>query len=256
MIRLSVITCTYNAAHELPRTIDSVRAQSYPYVEHILLDGRSTDDTWSIARAYEEQSVGMENGHTVVLKSEKDQGLYDAMNKGLYLATGDYLVFLNAGDVFPSDNTLEQVANAVGEGEALPAVLYGDTDIVNDEGRFLRHRRLSPPEQLSWRSFRQGMLVCHQAFYVRTDIARQTPYHLDYRFSADVDWCIRVMKNAEAMGLPLRNIHTVVVNYLEGGMTAKNHRASLKERFSVMRNHYGLLSTLLMHLSFVVRRWF
>ena len=118
MIRLSVITCTYNAAHELPRTIDSVRAQSYPYVEHILLDGRSTDDTWSIARAYEEQSVGMENGHTVVLKSEKDQGLYDAMNKGLYLATGDYLVFLNAGDVFPSDNTLEQVANAVGEGEA------------------------------------------------------------------------------------------------------------------------------------------
>ena len=64
------------------------------------------------------------------------------------------------------------------------------------------------------------------------------------------------MKNAEAMGLPLRIIHAVVVNYLEGGMTAKNHRASLKERFSVMRNHYGLLSTLLMHLWFVVRRWF
>ena len=168
-------------------------------------------------------------------------------------ATGDYLVFLNAGDVFPSPDTLELVASSVGDGEELPGVLYGNTDIVDDEGHFLRHRRLQPPERLTWRSFRQGMLVCHQAFYARTDLAKANPYNMQYRFSADVDWCIRVMKAAERQGLPLRNVEAVVVNYLDGGMTVKNHRASLRERFRLMRHHYGLLPTLAMHAWFVLR---
>lgn len=194
-----------------------------------------------------------DNGHEVIVVSEKDRGLYDAMNKGIQKATGDYLVFLNAGDVFPSPDTLELVASSVGDGEELPGVLYGNTDIVDDEGHFLRHRRLQPPERLTWRSFRQGMLVCHQAFYARTDLAKANPYNMQYRFSADVDWCIRVMKAAELQGLPLRNVEAVVVNYLDGGMTVKNHRASLRERFRLMRHHYGLLPTLAMHAWFVLR---
>ena len=253
MIHFSVITCTYNAAAELPKTLSSVYAQTYPKVEHLLLDGVSKDDTLALIKAYKERSDVSENGHTVVVKSESDKGLYDAMNKGIQQATGNYLVFLNAGDVFPTANTLEQIAGSVGEGEDFPAVLYGDTDIVNAEGHFLRHRELAPPEQLSWRSFRQGMLVCHQAFYVRTDIARQTPYDLSYKFSSDVDWCIRVMKEAARRNLPLRHVHAVVVNYLEGGMTVKNHRASLKERFRVMCHHYGCVSTTMMHVWFFIR---
>lgn len=189
----------------------------------------------------------------MIVVSEKDRGLYDAMNKGIQKATGDYLVFLNAGDVFPSPDTLELVASSVGDGEELPGVLYGNTDIVDDKGHFLRHRRLQPPERLTWRSFRQGMLVCHQAFYARTDLAKANPYNMQYRFSADVDWCIRVMKAAERQGLPLRNVEAVVVNYLDGGMTVKNHRASLRERFRLMRHHYGLLPTLAMHAWFVLR---
>ena len=78
----------------------------------------------------------------------------------------------------------------------LPAVLYGDTNIVDSDGNFLHPRRLSPPEDLTWKSFRQGMLVCHQAFYARIDFAIATPYDQQYRYSADVDWCIRVMKAA------------------------------------------------------------
>ncbi|HEY9551308.1 MAG TPA: glycosyltransferase, partial [Prevotella sp.] len=134
------------------------------------------------------------------------------------------------------------------------AVLYGDTDIVDKQGRFLRHRRLSPPKSgLSWRSFRQGMLVCHQAFYARTDLAKTTPYDLSYRFSADVDWCIRIMKAAETRKLVLKNVHAVVVNYLDGGMTVQNHRASLKERFRLMCRYYGWLPTIFMHAWFVFR---
>ena len=254
MIKFTIVTCTFNAEHELQRTLDSVFHQSYADVEHLILDGLSSDRSVEMAQTYKQRSDEARTGHEVVVCSECDSGLYDAMNKGIARATGDYIVFLNAGDTFPSEATLEHIAHSIGDGEALPGVIYGDTDIVNDEGRFLRHRRLQPPTKLTWRSFRNGMLVCHQAFYALTTLAKDNPYNLNYRFSADVDWCIRVMKEAERRHLTLKNVDEVVVNYLDGGMTEKNHRASLRERFSVMRRHYGLPLTLIMHVWFAVRQ--
>lgn len=255
MIKFSIITCTYNAAEVLQRTLDSVMSQTWGQIEHIIVDGASKDSTMAMAEAYRRRSAEEETEHDIIIKSEPDRGLYDAMNKGLQLATGDYVVFLNAGDVLPTDETLENISNDVNERSdgRLPAVLYGDTNIVDNNGELLRPRRLVPTDDLSWRSFRHGMLVCHQAFYVRTDIAKAEPYNLKYRFSADVDWCIRVMKRAEKEGLPLLRLPEVVVNYLDGGMTNKNHRASLIERFNVMSHHYGLMSTILMHIWFVAR---
>jgi len=97
------------------------------------------------------------------------------------------------------------------------------------------------------------MLVCHQAFYARTDLAKNLQFDTRYRFSADVDWCIRIMHEAERAGLALSNTGIVVANYTEEGATTQNHQASLRERFDVMRRHYGLLSTVLMHAWFVVR---
>ena len=239
----------------MQRTLDSVMSQTWGQIEHIIVDGASKDSTMAMAEAYRRRSAEEETEHDIIIKSEPDRGLYDAMNKGLQLATGDYVVFLNAGDVLPTDETLENISNDVNERSdgRLPAVLYGDTNIVDNNGELLRPRRLVPPDDLSWRSFRHGMLVCHQAFYVRTDIAKAEPYNLKYRFSADVDWCIRVMKRAEKEGLPLLRLPEVVVNYLDGGMTNKNHRASLIERFNVMSHHYGLMSTILMHIWFVAR---
>ena len=132
-------------------------------------------------------------------------------------------------------------------------MIYGDTDIVDNDGNFLRHRRLAPPRNLTWRSFRKGMLVCHQAFYARLDIARTVPYDTRYRYSADVDWCIRVMKEAERMGAGLAYVDSVVVNYTQEGQTTKHHRDSLKERYRVMQCHYGAFTTALMHAWFAVR---
>ena len=254
MIKFSIITCTYNAAKEVGRTLDSVLAQTYHHVEHLIIDGASKDATMQLVRAYERESEEAENDHELVVISEADSGLYDAMNKGIGMAKGDYVVFLNAGDVFPSPDTLELIAGSVGDGEALPGVLYGDTDIVDNAGRFLRHRRLAPPpEGLSWRSFSEGMLVCHQAFYARTDFAIATPYDTHYRYSADVDWCIRVMKAAAKENIPLQNLKMVVANYTEEGQTTLHHRESLWERYRVMERHYGRLQTFLLHCWFVVR---
>ena len=258
MITFSVVTITYNAAAVLRPTLDSVMMQDYPNVEHLIIDGASTDETLAIAKAYQKQSDEAENGHVVKIQSEPDKGLYDAMNKGLRLATGDYIVFMNAGDRFPEADTLDKVmlAAVVGDGEERPAVLVGNTDIIDDKGNFLYHRRLSPPERLTWRSFRYGMVVCHQAFYARTDIARSLPYDTAFRYSADVDWCIRVMKEGERQHLLLRNIHAVVANYMEEGQTTIHHKDSLKERFDVMNRHYGLLTTILLHAWFAVRKVF
>lgn len=253
MIRFSIVTVTYNAGELLRRTAETVLAQTYPCVEHLIIDGCSKDNTVEIAREYKDANDEQDNGHEVIVVSEPDKGLYDAMNKGLRRATGDYILFLNAGDGLLSESTLERIAGCVGEGEELPAVLYGDTDIVDANYRFLRHRRLSPPEKLSWRSFRRGMLVCHQAFYARLDIAREQLYDDRYRYSADVDWCIRVMKEAEKRRLPLRNVNAVVAEYLEEGQTTANHKASLKERFTVMKRHYGLVQTIALHIWFVFR---
>ena len=257
MIRFTVVTITYNAEAVVERTLDSVFCQTYEGVEHLIIDGASKDGTLTAVEAYKQRSDESEIGHKVIIQSEPDHGIYDAMNKGLTQSSGDYIVFMNAGDTFPASNTLEQVAHNCRLTELptaeLPGVLYGDTNIVDGEGRFLHLRTLRPPKQLTWRSFRQGMLVCHQAFYARTDIAKNVQYDTRYRFSADVDWCIRVMRETERLGLQLCNTGMVVANYLEEGTTTKNHKASLRERYLVMQKHYGVVSTFLMHCWFVVR---
>lgn len=257
MIRFSIVTITYNAEKVLQRTLDSVRYQTHEGVEHLIVDGASKDQTLAMAEQYKQQSDASDNGHKVIIQSEPDHGIYDAMNKGLTQASGDYVVFLNAGDCFPAADTLEKIVHlcCLNEYPAAerPGVLYGNTDIVDDEGHFLHPRRLQPPAKLTWKSFRHGMLVCHQAFYARTDIAKNTQYDTRYRFSADVDWCIRIMRETERMGLTLCNTKMVVANYTEEGATTQNHSESLKERFHVMRRHYGLLTTLAMHAWFFIR---
>ena len=247
MIRFSIVTITWNAAHCVQKTLDSVASQTYNCLEHLIIDGVSTDDTLTMVDRYRQQS-----SYPVFVSSEPDSGIYDAMNKGLARATGDYVIFMNAGDCFHASDTLQKMVEQLDE-IALPAVIYGNTDIVDDEGKYLGKRHLSAPEHLTWRSFRKGMLVCHQAFYARTDIAQAEPYNIRYRLSGDVDWCIRVMKVAEEKGLALHNTHMVVADYLKEGLSTRHHRASLKERFEVMRRHYGLLTTLCWHCWFLLR---
>ncbi|WP_277120764.1 glycosyltransferase family 2 protein [Bacteroides ndongoniae] len=237
--KFSVITVCYNAQATIEDTIQSVIAQTYHHVEYIIVDGASKDRTLSIINRYRDRIT------TVV--SEPDKGLYDAMNKGLRLATGDYVCFLNAGDSFHEDDTLQQMVHTLRELTELPDVLYGETALVDAEGHFVRMRRLQAPEHLTWHSFRQGMLVCHQAFFAKRTLAE--PYDLRYRFSADFDWCIRIMKKSKV----LHNTHLTLIDYLEEGMTTRNHEASLHERFRIMAKHYGWLSTVAHHAWFVVR---
>ena len=241
--KFSIITVTYNAEKVLEDTIQSVIFQTYRNVEYIIVDGASKDHTLEIVNKY----------HNRINKviSKPDKGLYDAMNKGIQLATGDYLCFLNAGDKFHDSETLQKIVHTL-KGQELPDVIYGETAIVDEEGHFLHMRRLSTPAHLNWKSFKQGMLVCHQAFFVNRELAINHLYDLQYRFSADFDWCIRIMKKAKC----LHNTRLTLIDYLNEGMTTKNHKASLKARFCIKAKHYGLISTILHHGWFVIRLFY
>ncbi|MBO4451981.1 MAG: glycosyltransferase [Bacteroidaceae bacterium] len=244
---LSIITVTYNAELVLGRTLESVAMQTYRgFVEHIIVDGASKDRTLELARTYKQEHPEI----AVTLVSEPDKGLYDAMNKGLKLAKGEFVCFLNAGDRLHDKMTLEDIFDNAEHPEQI-GVIYGDTNIVDNHGNYLRQRHLNAPEQLTWRSFQEGMLVCHQSFYARRTLC--PPYDLQYRFSSDVDWCIRVMKAGEEQGLTNLNMHSVLTDYLDGGMTLKNHRASLIERFRIMVHYYGLMTTVWNHFLFLFR---
>lgn len=250
---ITIATVTYNAEKVLDRTLQSVEKQKYPRIEHLIVDGCSNDNTLSHIRKYVERNTMPQ--HNIRIVCEKDRGLYDAMNKAINMAEGNYIVFLNAGDKLHEDDTIEKLVESIDwEHRGLnPAIIYGETDLVDNEGRFLRHRRLQTPEHLVPRSFLQGMLICHQSFYVRTDIARLHPYDLKYRFSADYDWCIKIIKHAKRRHHRIVNTHLILTDYLSEGLTTKNHRKSLMERFHVMAYHYGTFTAIMAHLWFVVR---
>ena len=181
------------------------------------------------------------------------------MNKGLRAAKGKYLLFLNAGDALHAPDTLQRYADAAylnrnntpnaDSRQRYADIIYGDTIVVDSARNFVKPRHLSVPERLTFRSFANGMLVCHQAFMVRRDLAPE--YDLHYRFSADYEWTIRCLKAADSDRNV--NLHAVAIDYLSDGLTDKNHRASLKERFRIMCRYYGTIPTLLRHIRFLLR---
>lgn len=235
----SIITITYNAVRLVEQTLLNVLSQSYPNIEYIVIDGGSTDGTVDIIRRYE--------SGLAYWVSEPDKGIYDAMNKGLQKATGDYVWFINAGDTLCSSDTVQSVVSKLQKRKALPDIIYGETNIVDEERRSLGLRRLRAPRKLSWKSFRMGMLVCHQSFIPKRAIAPS--YDLQYRYSADFDWCIRCMKQARSFC----DTHLTLSDFLDGGTSTTQRKASLRERYAIMCKYYGTFVTVLLHGWFAVR---
>ncbi len=233
--KVSVITVVFNGEDHIGRTIESVIGQTYEQVEYTIIDGKSTDKTLDVIAGYK----GVD-----LLISEPDSGLYDAMNKGLKAATGDYVWFLNSGDQIFSNDTVEKMVAGL---EGVPDIIYGGTMIIDENQNEIGDRRLEPPDQLTWRSFRQGMVVCHQSFIVKREVA--PVYNLTYRLSADIEWAIRATKDA---GL-IHNSNLILSRFLEGGLTGHNIKAGLRERFRIMKKYYGLIPTLLRHFLFGIR---
>lgn len=243
----SIITVTYNAVQWLERTILSILSQTCTDVEYIIVDGGSADGTVDLITNYELRITNRCRFHWI---SEPDDGLYDAMNKGLKLATGDYVWFINAGDRIHSPSTIQEIVNQISILHSPFSILYGETEISDAQGNSLGMRRLKAPEKLTWKSFKMGMLVCHQSFIVKREIAGT--YDLQYRYAADFEWCIRCLKKADH----IFNTHQTLSYFLEAGYSAANRKAALKERYEMMCKYYGKFPTQIRHLWFAVRFYF
>ena len=227
--KLSVITVVYNNVQDIEHTMFSILNQTYPDIEYIIVDGLSTDGTLEVIKRYQNRITK--------LISEKDEGIYDAMNKGLAAATGDYVLFMNSGDEFYATETVAGVFSTANEAD----IYYGETEMIDDKGKSLGRRRHKAPENFTWWSFKYGMSVSHQAIYIRRALTE--PFDPKYHLSADIDWIIRSAKKAKR----IVNVNQYVAKYQVGGMSKTKHRQSLTERFQIMKRYYGLVPTVFNH---------
>lgn len=245
-LKISLITINYNNLRGLKATVDSVvNSDGFPFLENIewiVVDGNSNDGSAEWLR---------ENAHHFQkLIIEKDKGIYDAMNKGIQHATGDYLWFLNSGDRLEGPQVLKSI---IQEMNSFPAdVYFGDTYFVDTEGNnlgLISEKKPQPfPAKLGPNSFRFGMNICHQSFIVKKDWAPL--YNTEYKLAADVDWVIEILKKK-----PTSHRFSVVVSKFEvGGSSYEHTKKAWKERYTILSKHYGSLSNFLAHIWIFCRR--
>ena len=205
---ISVVTVTYNAQDTIEETILSVINQDYDNIEYIIIDGNSNDSTVDIIKKYE--------GHISYWISEPDKGLYDAMNKGIAAAKGEWITFRNSGDLFLERNSLSKLF-----AEPIPSttdVLYADCIHINDEGY-----KLSQPRPLS--TYRRAMPINHPATFIRTSLHKEMPFDLQYKISADYNMiyrCIELGKQFEYRPL-------AIVSFPIGGYANTHWKDAIKE---------------------------
>lgn len=235
----SIITVCYQALEPLQRTVAAVAAQDFKDYEHIVVDGASGDGT-------AEWLAGLDDPHIRWI-SEPDRGLYDAMNKGQALARGTYLWFVNAGDLPEGPSILSALADTAVD---LPDVLYGEVLLVAPDGEVLGTRSACTtqvmPATLHWRDLRYGMKVSHQGILPQRRLA--PPYRID-NLCADIDWMIVCLKRAGVV----RQTGLLLARFETGGLSRQRHRRSLRDRYAVLREHFGTLPNLWHHGVIVCR---
>lgn len=236
--KVSIITVCYNAEKTIEKTLQSVVAQDYKNIEYIIIDGKSKDKTLEVVAKYENRIA--------LVVSEKDKGIFDAMNKGLQKATGDYVWFVHADDqIFASDTLSSAMQNHQNED-----FIYGKAMLVNEQGeeRPLEERKPHPDaKNLSWKTLQNGMVICHQAMLVKRSIAPL--YDLQYNLVGDLDWVINILKKTSSV----RDAGVYMCRFVEGGTSTQHRKASLKQRFEILKKHFGLLPTFWQHILIALR---
>lgn len=246
---ISIITITFNAEKWIEKTILSIVEQQNSYFEYIIVDGASSDGTIDIIQRFEQRiavnefkNISIDRFHWI---SEPDKGLYDAMNKGMMMAKGDFVWFINAGDKISDLNTLQQISESFAQ--HLDAdIIYGQSLIIDSNDIPLGERHKIAPQSLTLKSMLKGLVVCHQSILVRKSIA--SSYDLSYKYCADYDWVCNALKKSK------HNLY--IDNYLSkfmiSGISAKYRKQGLTERFRIMKKHFGLSKTLLAHFLIII----
>lgn len=214
MINLTIITVCFNAVADLHKTLDSVLSQTYRDYEYIIVDGNSKDGTLNLLESYRRKFNDAGISFTIV--SEPDAGTYDAMNKGIKLAKGLWINYLNAGDRFYDNKVLDSFfAQNI---DSTSGVLYGDTQEVFDFGC-----GIAKPQDID--GGKTAMPFCHQSSFVRAEIMREFPFDLSYRIIADHDLFYRLRKH----GISFQYIPITVASYNGQYCLSATHPLTLRK---------------------------
>jgi len=211
----SIVTVVYNGVKSIEATINSCIQQNFDSKEYIIIDGLSKDGTLDIIDKYRD--------NINVFVSEPDGGIYHAMNKAISLAKGEYLIFMNCGDVFYDKDVLHNVNTFLKASEVAPDVLYGDTIF-----RYKSYSLKTPAKPLSF--IEKEMVFCHQSTFVRTELLKSSPFDLKYRFAADYDLLLRYYYDSKVFLYVV--LYISVFSQIEG-VTLENVVESTKERLEI-----------------------
>jgi len=222
-MKITVVTICYNAADTLPGTMDSVLAQDLCGFEYVIQDGNSTDDTPNIVERYRDKFAA--KGVRFVYNREPDKGIYDAMNKAVASAEGEYVNFMNAGDCFYSDDVLLKVDKIISDTYPEPSIVYGDC-AVYEYGRFYRF-----PKSLS--NIDESMPFSHQSVFAKRELLRDHPFNTAYRYSADYDFLL----TAADLGVKFTDAGIVVCISTADGTSSINYHDTLMESVTIRKAH-------------------
>ena len=208
-MKVSVVTVCYNAGDILEDTIKSVVSQTYGDMEYIIIDGASSDGTVDVIKKYSDKIT--------YWVSEPDKGIYDAMNKGILAATGDYIIFMNAGDRFANSSVVENVASR----------LNGATVVTGRWHRCYKDgsMKIGSPSKIARLSV--DMPICHQATFVKLSYHKANPFDTDYKYSADYNFFYKAWKKGENFSVIDECIADFIVDH---GASSDNVSASILER--------------------------
>lgn len=240
---LSVISIAYNNINGLKKTLEVFSDHSFnDALELVIVDGNSTDGTKDFLTS---QSICSN------WVSEPDKGIYNAMNKGLKMAKGEYVWFLNSGDFAKDAATIDRLLMLL---QSQPDAIYAETMMVDEHWKPLGTRsEMSTrqlPGRLTWKSFQMGMNVGHQSFVVKRSLAAD--YNESYRYVADIDWMISTLKNCKSVV----KMDGILACFTLDGFSSKHRKASNKERFQVLKYHYGALPNFWNHIKIALRKYF
>jgi glycosyltransferase len=233
-MKISIVTATYNSSDTVLSALESIQQQSYSNYEHILVDGKSSDLTLERVRDY-----AMPNQ---IISSEKDQGIYDALNKGIGLASGDVVGFLHSDDFFPSNDVLTLIADAFRDSSI--KMCFGDLAYVHpiNPTKIIRLWRAG---EFSKRSLQWGWMPPHPTLYVRRDILMKNLFNLKYSISADYDQILRLFRreSEHSVYIPRELVHMRL-----GGESNKSFRNILTKSYEDLKalraNKVGGVATL------------
>ncbi|MFM6984627.1 MAG: glycosyltransferase [Chitinophagaceae bacterium] len=239
---LSVISIAYNNLNGLKKTLEVFSDHSFNgALELVVVDGNSNDGT----KAFLAEQQICNNW-----VSEPDKGIYNAMNKGLQMAKGEYVWFLNSGDFAKDADTIRRLLEVL---ESHPDAVYAETMMVDEHWKPLGTRsEMSTrklPEQLNWQSFRMGMNVGHQSFVVKRSLAAN--YDETFRYVADIDWMISTLKHCKN----IVKMEGILACFTLDGFSSKHRKASNNERYKVLQKHYGYVPNLFNHFKILLRKY-